>query len=201
MKKVESKLSSLLTKNNYELRDLQSKSRAWFAAEVRNMRSAKVMNHTAIMAGDNDSKGTRVLPGTMVLFEYDPKYKETLPYYDTLPLVLPFNVVPGGFYGLNLHYLPYDMRAKLLDRLMEFRSTKGITDRTRLRMNWELLNGVSRFAAAKPCVKHYLYEQVMTPFKAINPKDWASAIMLPLERFEKNDVTSVWANSLRIIRS
>src|SRR5579859_4289851 len=44
--------------------------------------------------------------GKMVMYTYDPKLKEKLPYYDTFPLgiVVAFNKT--GFYSLNLHYLP-----------------------------------------------------------------------------------------------
>ena len=43
--------------------------------------------------------------GLLNLFFYDPKYKKTLPYYDIYPLVLPLDTIPGGFAGINFHYL------------------------------------------------------------------------------------------------
>ena len=61
-----------------------------------------------------------ITPGEMYLFYYDPKYKDELAYYDRLPLVLPFRKVPGGFYGINLHYLPYLMRFRILQKLSEY---------------------------------------------------------------------------------
>ena len=44
------------------------------------------------------------LIGSMNMFFYDPKHKETLPYYDRFPLAIIVKPAPGGFYGLNLHY-------------------------------------------------------------------------------------------------
>ena len=38
--------------------------------------------------------------GRLNMFFYDPKYKKTLPYYDTFPLVLPIERIPGGFAGI-----------------------------------------------------------------------------------------------------
>ena len=35
--------------------------------------------------------------GRLNMFFYDPKYKKTLPYYDTFPLVLPLENYPDGF--------------------------------------------------------------------------------------------------------
>ena len=195
-----SKLADILHKNHYELSSLQGKSRAWFQAQARKMQDIRAIRAESLIRGDADKKTNRILPGTMVMFAYDPKFKETLPYYDTFPLCLPFRVVPGGFYGINLHYLPYEIRAQLLDRLMEFKNTKGITDNTKLKLSWQLLDGASKFAAIQPCVKHYLYEHVETPFKIVSPTDWATAIMLPVERFEKQTAQQVWARSLKQIR-
>ena len=59
---------------------------------------------------------TRTGPqGNMYMFFYDPKYKETLPYYDGFPLIIMLGPAKGGFMGLNLHYLPPAVRARLLD--------------------------------------------------------------------------------------
>ena len=49
------------------------------------------------------------------MFVYSPKGRNKLPYYDTFPLVLPLKSMEGGFLGLNFHYLPYALRARLLD--------------------------------------------------------------------------------------
>lgn len=194
-----SKFESLLKKNRYELTDLQNKSKSWFNAQVSKMRDVRTIQTNVVMRGDAQSKGNRILPGTLVMFQYDPKLKDVLPYYDVFPMVLPFRAVPGGFYGLNLHYLPYQLRARLLDRLLDFKTTKGLTENTRLKFSWQMLDGMSRFAPAKPCVKHYLYEHVVSPFKTIHPDDWGSAVMLPLERFVGMTPQEVWRESTRII--
>jgi hypothetical protein len=153
------------------------------------------------MRGDQANKGTKVLPGTMIMYMYDPKHADTLPFYDQFPLCLPFKLVKGGFYGLNLHYLPYNLRALLLDKLMMFKTTPGLSEATRLRFSWQLLDGISKFAAAKPCVKHYLYDHVRTPFKAVHAQDWATAILLPVEQFVGASTYEVWRESTKIIRN
>ena len=58
--------------------------------------------------------------GLLNLFFYDPKYKETLPYYDTFPLVLPLESIKGGFSGLNFHYLAPGARLRLLESLQRY---------------------------------------------------------------------------------
>lgn len=197
----QSTLAKIFEKHPYELGQLRNKSMAWFQSQVRDLRSVSVKTPQNLMRGDQETKGTRILPGTMIMYIYDPKHKETLPYYDNFPLCLPFKLVPGGFYSLNLHYLPYNLRALLLDRLMQFKTNTTLDEKTRLKFSWQLIDGVSKFAAAKPCVKHYLYDHVKTPFKAVHPQDWATAILLPVEKFVGASPQDVWRDSMNIIRT
>jgi hypothetical protein len=196
-----STFSKVLTKHRVELSDLQGKSKVWFDTRARDMRSVGAMSSAQLMAGDSESKGSIIRPGHLYMFVYDPKYKKTLPYYDTFPMVFPFKAERDGFYGLNIHYLPYRLRAQLMDRLMEFKTDSRYDERTRLKLQWQLLDGSSRFAMVKPCVKHYLYEHVRSPFKAVHSSDWATALMLPVENFEKASAQQVWMESTRIIKS
>ncbi len=46
---------------------------------------------------------------------------------------------PGGFTGLNLHYLPMVLRAKLLDALMDITSDKKYDDNTKFNLSYNTL--------------------------------------------------------------
>lgn len=196
----QSQLSKILQKNKIELADLQRKSRSWFEQQVLLMANVRKMRPETLMRGDQSNKSMRILPGTMVMFIYDPKTKDTLPYWDRFPLVLPFRTVPGGFYGLNLHYLPYQYRARLLDMLMAFATDRSLDEQTRLKFSWRVIGNASKFAIVHPCVKHYLYDHVRTPFKAIDPQDWPTALVLPVEQFQKATAGAVWNDSKQMIR-
>ena len=126
----------------------------------------------------------------MYLFFYDPKHKDTLPYYDRLPLVLPFRKVPDGFYGINLHYLPYMMRFKILGLLSEYETGKD--EDTRIQLSWRLLNASSRLHPAKFAVKHYLNSHVKSRLYKIPYTDWITASQLPVEKFVGAQKTKVW---------
>ena len=91
----------------------QDKSYQWYRQQVANL--GRLANTNQVL---KDTKMVnRIYPGEMYLFFYDPKMKDILPYYDRMPLVLPFNLVQDGFYGINLHYLPYMMRFNILGAL------------------------------------------------------------------------------------
>ena len=67
--------------------------------------------------------------GRLNFFFYDPKYKQVLlPLYDRFPLVLPLETIPGGFMGLNFHYIGPVQRVSLLNNLQRF-ATGGMKDK------------------------------------------------------------------------
>ena len=69
--------------------------------------------------------------GRLNFFFYDPKYKQVLPLYDRFPLVLPLETIPGGFMGLNFHYIRPVQRVSLLNNLQRF-ATGGMKASTRI---------------------------------------------------------------------
>jgi hypothetical protein len=164
------------------------KSYQWYRDQVRNLGS----NLSGIQLIRNEKLSSRIVPGNMYLFMYDPKYKETLPYYDAVPLVLPFSTVPDGFLGINLHYLPYLARFRLLGELSKLTTDKKITEKTRIEISWQILNSSSKYLAATACVKHYLNDHLRSRFLKINYNDWITASMLPVESFRKVKKEKVW---------
>jgi hypothetical protein len=164
------------------------KSYQWYRDQVRNLGS----NLSGVQLIRNEKLSSRIVPGNMYLFMYDPKYKETLPYYDAVPLVLPFRTVPGGFLGINLHYLPYLARFRLLGDLSKLTTDKKITEKTRIEISWQILNSSSKYLAATACVKHYLNDHLRSRFLKINYSDWITASMLPVENFHKAKKENIW---------
>jgi hypothetical protein len=105
---------------------------------------------------------------------------------------LPFRTVPDGFLGINLHYLPYLARFRLLGELSKLTTDKKITEKTRIEISWQILNSSSKYLAATACVKHYLNDHLRSRFLKINYNDWITASMLPVESFRKVKKEKVW---------
>jgi len=131
----------------------------------------------------------------MIMFFYDPKWKKKLPYYDRFPLVLPIKFYSNGFLGLNLHYLPINMRAQLLDNLYTRYKSKQFDENKKLALDYQMLNSVSRLRYAQPCVHRYLYSHCRSRFYVVDPNEWNMMLMLPTERFEKKGKEAVWQES------
>ena len=75
--------------------------------------------------GELKTSSKYILPGQICLFGYqEPKYKEELEYYDRFPLVIALGITrtKDGVIreiGLNLHYYPPDVRARILQQTFE----------------------------------------------------------------------------------
>lgn len=138
--------------------------------------------------------------GKLYHFYYDPKNKKTLPYYDKFPLCFPIKKTSNGFIGLNLHYLPHNMRAAFMTELYAITNNKKYDSTTRLIMTYELLNKTARFKYFRPCIKRYIRKHVISSFVEIPGEDWKIAIFMPTESFVKEDKKTVWKDSRRIIK-
>ena len=189
-------LETLFEKYKYDS-TIQTKSKTWFQQQAL-LLSRKAIDVKRLFKEGH--KTTNMIPGRLYMFFYDPKMKKELPYYDRFPLVFPFSKVEGGFLGLNMHYLPYPLRVQLLHRLMVFANNTRLDQTTRLKYSWQMIDGISRYAAASPCVKHYLIDHVRSPFKQVYSKDWATAMLMPVEKFEKSSKEKVWIDTRRKLR-
>ena len=175
--------------------NMRYRSQAWFQQQVLLLSKERITPNKLLNNSPSQNKAA-IIPGNLYLYGYDPKHKATLPYYDRYPLVFPFRRTQNGFIGLNMHYLAYPLRVKLLDRLQQFRNNDKMDGTTKLKLQWALIDGVSRFSLAKPCVKEYLLDHVRSQFVKINSRDWGTAMLLPVERFVGSSKDVVWRESL-----
>ncbi len=134
--------------------------------------------------------------GRLNMFFYDPKFKKTLPYYDTFPLVLPLEPYSDGFLGINLHYLPMKLRLQLLDRLVDYSNNTKFDESTILDVDYSKLKNVNLI---KPTLKRYLAGRVKTDFRRIDADEFMVAALLPVQRFKKGSASEVYSDSRKMI--
>jgi len=170
-----------------------SEARNWYrnAAQQVNITPSRLMK-------ENRAKFTTgTEPGSMVMFNYDPKLKRDLPYYDTFPLIFVVGPAEGGFHGLNMHYLPLKQRAILMDALYNLTTNSRYDDSTKLKLSYQLLKKASTYKYFKPCFKHYLHRHVKSRKMLIDSVEWDIALFLPIQRFQKASSAQVYSDSLR----
>ena len=173
-------------------------SREWFRKKAMNLRS---INRKELMKSEQlrqRASSPRRLIGSMQMFFYDPKTKDTLPYYDRFPLIVVVGPAPKGFYGLNLHYLPPILRAKMLDALMDVASSKK-SENARFNIRYKMLKNAQKLRFYKPCFKHYLNAHVESRFSEVPAPEWEIATFLPTAQFAKSSKQKIYADSRKII--
>lgn len=171
------------------------RSAQWYQDKIKENFGGRVS--VLKVLGDYQTQQTNYpIPGTMCFYTYDPKTKEDLPYYDTVPLILPFSFEGQYVTGLNLHYLYPMVRYRLLAKLVEIK-VEVIDPKKKIALSWELLNSVSQFPEVRPAVKKYIFtgKHVKSNVLTIAPEDWVQAIFLPLARFKKKTEKQVWEES------
>lgn len=176
-------------------------SRNWYRNQASLLTSRNV-NKSRLMNDKNNVKPKIAVAdiGKMFMFFYDPKHKATLPYYDIFPLIFPIGFQEGGFLGINLHYLPIYLRARLMDALYTTANNNKYDDTTKLKISYDLLNSAAKFGPFSACLKKYLWSNVQGQFLYVEPSNWDTALMLPTERFQKATKTQVFNDSAKKVR-
>lgn len=139
--------------------------------------------------------------GSMYVFAYDAKHKDTLPYWDASPLIIPIHDDGKTITGINFHYLPLPLRAKLLDALYEFTNNDKMDHTTKLRLTYHMLQAAAKFKYIKPCIKKYLKSNVRSKLIKIHPQHWEIALFLPTATWQKASSDAVYKDSNAIVNA
>ena len=168
----------------------------WFRNTAR---SFNKVDRTDLISESSQYRNT-IVPGSMYMFAYDAKHKDTLPYFDKFPIIFPINLYSNGFLGINFHYLPPSLRASLMDSLYEIYNNKDLSDKSKIKLSYTYLAGASKLNLVQPCIKRYLYSQFRSKYIYVAPKNWDIALFLPTENFAGASKFQVWADSRRMAR-
>ena len=124
-----------------------------------------------------------VSEGQLYLYYYNPKGREVLRYFDSLPLCLVLSRNENSWLGLNFHYLPPLQRARFFDLIV------ARTGGNLRKIHYEL---VKDQRATRHSIKRYLFEHVTSNVMLIGKEDWHKVLFLPIESFQKASRQEVW---------
>lgn len=182
------------------------KSKEWFRSKLedyerfeKKVQSSKAYKNKKLKEINEGSLGDKPTIGSMYMYYYDPKFKETLPYYDRFPLIILVGPAKGGFYGLNLHYLSPILRAKFLDNLTDTLTNEAFDESTRFRITYKMLTNINKFRYFKPTFKHYLFKHLSSQVKLVPPEEWHKMVFLETAIW-KTSKTNVYKQSRMQIR-
>lgn len=190
------KLLKSISINKMPVRTRQSLE--WHKNKILSLFGSKFIHPANIF--DKSNYKNRPQPGTIVTFKYSPKNADTLNYYDTYPLVLILDVYPGGFMGLNFHYLSPAHRALFMDRLYDYMQYSNKNKRFQINITYNILKNRPLLNYYRPCIKKYLNSYIGNFFYTLMPHEWDVALFLPTENFMKESESVIWKESAEIIR-
>ena len=182
------RIKSSLAKEGLSPRTNQA--RAWLQEKIKTLKPTRES-----LLRDRQRLKTSSIVGKMYFYFYDPKTKDTMPYYDRFPLVIPIEMYRDGFLGLNLHYIHPKSRMVLLDKLSVTATNRSYNESTKLRLNYEYLSKASKAFEAMPCIKRYLYNHIDSRFLEIAADEWDIAALLPMESFIGASTSKVYSDS------
>lgn len=190
-------ISKATKKTGAKVEATAREARNWLSDAAKTM---KKIDANKLMSSNRprllpSNKISRIHVGRMILYFYDPKTKDKMPYWDTFPCVIPIQLYTDSFIGLNLHYLPQGLRKRLLFSLMKVYGDAYLNERKKLQMSYQLLNTTRKHWWFRPCLKKYLYSQVRSRFFIVDPEEWEYVAALPTERFVGANKTRVFADS------
>jgi hypothetical protein len=196
---MESKLTQLANARPADMQMGSKKSLEWLSQKIAELRGTS--NIPAGMSRERFRQVDNFRLGKLYCFYYDPKGKESLPYYDRFPMVLAIEKYNDGFLGLNLHYLPFNYRLAFLGKLLKFAVQGEPGEIDRLRVTYDILVASKRLKEFRPCIKRYLSGHIQSKILAIQPNEWDIAAFLPLQQFRGAKSQQVWQESLEQIRN
>lgn len=185
------------------------RSNKWFMRRVS--RDMRISKSTVFNQLKNDfrkrTKTDKGLIGRMFLFRYDAKTKDTLPVWDSMPLVFFFGAFTGDsawgengvlyLQGINLHYLPPALRLVVFTQLLKFNTDTGLREKSKLKLSWQILKNFSAHKLVEHAVKTYRADHITSELIEINPRYWEVVLFLQIQQWEKGNNSVAWSGVKR----
>lgn len=185
-----------LSQNNEKFKEMSLRSLNWYKKKVKDVFGASETSPEKFF--DKANYPNKPIPGNIIAFKYNPVSRDVLKYYDIFPLVLVLKLVPGGFIGLNFHYLSPSDRADFMSKLEAYHraSAEGVV---RINITYSMLKASNKLVHHKACLRQYKRTQIGNMMYTLTPDEWELALFLPTEKFVKVQKRRVWDISRRII--
>lgn len=167
----------------------------WFQSQIKIISRSSYQPKTLL--GNTNYLVSNPTIGKMYLYKYNAKWKDQLPYWDALPIIIYMGKKEGrstNFNGCNLHYLPPPMRLNLLKNLYDLANNDKFDATTRFKITYDILMRLSRAKnlGADFAFKEYIFDQMESKFLEIPPSSFPMVSLLPIENFQKQSKQYVW---------
>ena len=166
----------------------------WFLTESTRL-SSKQANRSDL---SDISAGSTISIGKIVLFDYDAKMKDSLPIWDSKPLSIIIGETKKTYYGINIHYLPPEIRVSVVEKIYAEQMLYG--KRKFKSASWRKIIKIIGHKLANVCIKQYLKSN-MDNQTVIRDDYWLYVVFLPFANFQKMSKHQQWKSVKKIIKS
>lgn len=189
-------------KANQSDKEKQREAVKWFIGTLRGVQrdQAEQFNLDPNLLLKNRRETVEFIPGQFYFYRYDPKTKDSLPYYDTAPLIMLLDIYEDGFLAINVHYLPYHLRNQFIKNLLATITAKKWDHKTKAKITYAMVKTLAKYDIAKPAIKRYLFSHFRSKIVRIQAENWDKVGYLPIERFTKATKQRVWRDTERALR-
>jgi hypothetical protein len=129
--------------------------------------------------------------GLPVMFVYDAKHKDDLPYWDSLPFSIVLAKYSDRFLGINLHYLPWTTRLQLGKMLVRKTKNKNRFTYGDIKKAWTTLKLPE--ALLYLCIRTYLHSHIKSPVKQFDWETYNDALKNIRPEFHKGSEKRILA--------
>lgn len=193
-KNIELYWSKFFKANKVQEKQYSDEAVEWFRKRVTKdlkVQAGKIIDGPSDYKKRTSKQTARLSSGSLYTFEYEAEAPGgDHGMYDRFPMVFFFNSYKSKegkwiLLGLNVHYLTPMQRAHLYKGIMTLKNTKGISERTRLRLEWEAITTVAGNKIAEQAIHAYRADRFASQVVEVSPQDWIVAVFLRSERWVK----------------
>ena len=128
-------------------------------------------------------RGKRLLLGKLYMYVYDPKYKDTLPYYDILALIVLTSFKPPYINGFNIHYIPFLNRLQFMKSVMQKLKNGKKLKYKDIKRAWQKAKLPERLV--KYAYRTYLISHIRSNIKVFDYDDYYPIVKETSGKFKK----------------
>jgi len=165
-KKIRGKVEDLKRNYRKNFKKSRATSNSFFKQHIKKFVDKKDVKYFDVARGQ--------FVGGLFFYEYDAKWKHTLPVWDRYPLVMPIEQYNDGFLGINFHFINEAERIALIEVLREM--NKG-------NIGYGSLKSMLNQEPFKKSIKRYLITHVKTKFIEVDKEWWGASVFLPVQEF------------------
>lgn len=185
--------------NRYDLRK-EIMDHPWRNVSAPYAEADKWMKNEIIPDKDHHYRERYLTQGKLYLFDYDdPKYKDTLPFYDTQPLTISLGTIQNDAsvndLGINLHLLPPRIRMEVMIAIFEMYKSKYkdqmLEDTGKIiPVKWSsIVKPLEKYGVGF-CIRQYIPERKTGVIEFKYP-EWKDAIFVRSKGYKKTSLAEL----------